>query len=154
MEQTLVPYGNPEATKVNIGVRNNPGILISGHDLRDLEQLLEQTKGTGVDIYTHSEMLPANSYPAFKKYDNLVGNYGGSWWHQTKEFISFNGPVLFTSNCLVPPRGSAADYLDRIYTTNSAGMHGCEHILKDAEGKKDFSKIIEHAKKLCSTSLK
>ncbi|ADO84574.1 hybrid cluster protein (plasmid) [Ilyobacter polytropus DSM 2926] len=143
-------YGNPEATKVNIGVRNNPGILISGHDLRDLEQLLEQTKGTGVDIYTHSEMLPANSYPAFKKYDNLVGNYGGSWWHQTKEFISFNGPVLFTSNCLVPPRGSAADYLDRIYTTNSAGMHGCEHILKDAEGKKDFSKIIEHAKKCAS----
>ncbi|UUV18346.1 hydroxylamine reductase [Fusobacteria bacterium ZRK30] len=140
-------YGNPEATQVNIGVKNNPGILISGHDLKDLEQLLEQTKGTGVDVYTHSEMLPANSYPAFKKYDNLAGNYGGSWWHQTKEFISFNGPVLFTSNCIVPPRGQASEYIDRIYTTNSAGLTGAKHILKDKDGKKDFSAIIEHAKK-------
>ncbi len=140
-------YGNPEATQVNIGVKNNPSILISGHDLKDLEQLLEQTKGTGVDVYTHSEMLPANSYPAFKKYDNLVGNYGGSWWHQTKEFVSFNGPVLFTSNCIVPPRGQTSEYLDRIYTTNSAGLTGAKHILKDSDGKKDFSAIIEHAKK-------
>ncbi|MEG0300046.1 hydroxylamine reductase [Cetobacterium sp.] len=139
-------YGNPEITKVNLGVRNNPGILISGHDLRDLEMLLEQTKGTGVDVYTHSEMLPGNSYPFFKKYENLVGNYGGSWWHQTKEFISFNGPVLFTSNCLVPPRGAIAEYLNRVYTTNSAGMPECKHISENENGVKDFSEIIEQAK--------
>lgn len=139
-------YGNPEITKVNLGVRNNPGILISGHDLRDLEMLLEQTKDTGVDVYTHSEMLPGNSYPFFKKYENLVGNYGGSWWHQTKEFISFNGPVLFTSNCLVPPRGAIAEYLNRVYTTNSAGMPECKHISENENGIKDFSEIIEQAK--------
>ncbi|MGL5961511.1 MAG: hydroxylamine reductase, partial [Cetobacterium sp.] len=139
-------YGHPEITKVNLGVKNKPGILISGHDLKDLEMLLDQTRGTGVDVYTHSEMLPAISYPFFKKYDNLVGNYGGSWWHQTKEFIDFNGPILFTSNCLVPPRGSIANYLDRVYTTNSAGMDGCEHISINEHGKKDFSKIIEKAK--------
>ncbi|MGL6065605.1 MAG: hydroxylamine reductase [Cetobacterium sp.] len=139
-------YGHPEITKVNLGVRKNPGILISGHDLKDLEALLEQTKGTGVDVYTHSEMLPGMAYPFFKKYNNLVGNYGGSWWHQTKEFIDFNGPVLFTSNCLVPPRGSIANYLDRVYTTNSAGMDGCKHISLNEHGKKDFSEIIEQAK--------
>ena len=140
-------YGNPEITKVNIGVGKNPGILISGHDLRDMEQLLEQTKGTGVDVYTHSEMLPANYYPAFKKYDNFVGNYGGSWWHQTKEFQTFNGPVLFTSNCIVPPRSGALSYKDRVFTTNSCGMDGCTHIEKGPDGKKDFTDIIEMAKK-------
>ena len=139
-------YGNPEITKINLGVRNNPGILISGHDLKDLEMLLEQTKDTGVDVYTHSEMLPGHAYPFFKKYDNLVGNYGGSWWHQTKEFLDFNGPILFTSNCLVPPRGTLANYLEKVYTTNSAGMEGCEHILANDKGFKDFSKIIEKAK--------
>ncbi|MGL5052614.1 MAG: hydroxylamine reductase [Cetobacterium sp.] len=139
-------YGHPEITKVNLGVRKNPGILISGHDLKDLELLLEQTKGTGVDVYTHSEMLPGIAYPFFKKYNNLVGNYGGSWWHQTKEFIDFNGPILFTSNCLVPPRGSIASYLDRVYTTNSAGMDGCKHISLNEHNKKDFSEIIEKAK--------
>ncbi len=139
-------YGNPEITKVNLGVRSNPGILISGHDLKDLETLLEQTKNSGVDVYTHSEMLPGNSYPFFKKYENLVGNYGGSWWHQTKEFISFNGPILFTSNCLVPPRGTIAGYLNRVYTTNSAGMSGCKHISPDDSGNKDFSEIINQAK--------
>ena len=146
-EANTSTYGHPEATEVNIGVRNNPGILISGHDLKDLKQLLDQTKDQGVDIYTHSEMLSANSYPVFKKYDHLVGNYGGSWWHQTKEFRDFNGPILFTSNCLVPPRGEAAEYLGRVYTTNSAGLGGCEHILPDENGKKDFSRIIEQAKK-------
>lgn len=139
-------YGHPEITKVNIGVGTNPGILISGHDLRDMEQLLEQTAGTGIDIYTHSEMLPAHYYPAFKKYDHFVGNYGGSWWHQTKEFESFNGPILFTSNCIVPPRGNALNYKDRVFTTNSAGMDGCAHIAKDPAGKKDFSPVIEAAK--------
>lgn len=138
-------YGNPEMTEVNIGVRNKPGILISGHDLRDLEQLLEQTQGTGVDVYTHSEMLPAHSYPAFKKYDNFVGNYGGSWWHQVDEFFDFNGPVLFTSNCIVPPRKEG--YRERIFTTNSAGLPGAKHILPDANGKKDFTPIIEMAKR-------
>ena len=137
-------YGNPEATKVNIGVRNNPAILISGHDLKDLEQLLEQTKGTGVDVYTHSEMLPANSYPAFKKYDNLVGNYGNAWWQQKEEFESFNGPILMTTNCIVPPKAS---YKDRLYTTGSAGYPGCTHIPGDAGDTKDFSQIIEQAKK-------
>ena len=140
-------YGNPEITKVNIGVGKNPGILISGHDLRDMEQLLEQTQGTGVDVYTHSEMLPANYYPAFKKYDHFVGNYGGSWWHQTKEFETFNGPVLFTSNCIVPPRSKALNYKDRIFTTNSCGMSGCTHIEKNSDGTKDFSAVIEMAKK-------
>ncbi len=137
-------YGNPEATKVNIGVRNNPGIIISGHDLKDLEQLLEQTKGTGVDVYTHSEMLPANSYPAFKKYDNLVGNYGNAWWKQKEEFESFNGPILMTTNCIVPPRDS---YKGRLYTTGSAGYPGCTHIPGEEGQVKDFSEIIAHAKK-------
>lgn len=140
-------YGNPEITKVNIGVRNNPAILISGHDLKDLEQLLEQTKGTGVDVYTHSEMLPANYYPFFKKYDNLVGNYGNAWWKQNEEFESFNGPVLFTTNCIVPPK-SKNTYGDRIYTTNAAGYPNWKHIIEDENGNKDFSEIIEHAKKL------
>ncbi len=135
-------YGNPEATKVNIGVRDKPGILISGHDLKDLEDLLDQTKGTGVDVYTHCEMLPAHAYPFFKKYDNLVGNYGDSWWHQTKEFQDFNGPILFTSNCIVPPRGIISEYLERVFTTNSAGLDGCKHI----DEKKDFSEIINIAK--------
>ncbi|TVR40836.1 MAG: hydroxylamine reductase [Bacteroidia bacterium] len=140
-------YGNPEITKVNIGVRNNPGILISGHDLRDMEDLLEQTKGTGVDVYTHSEMLPANYYPAFKKYDHFVGNYGNSWWKQREEFEKFNGPVLFTTNCIVPPLKSAT-YADRIYTTGSSGLAGARHIPERAEGgRKDFSEVIEHAKR-------
>ena len=143
-------YGHPEITKVNIGVGNKPGILITGHDLRDMEQLLEQSQGTGVDIYTHSEMLPAHYYPAFKKYDNFIGNYGGSWWHQTKEFETFNGPILFTSNCIVPPRGNGLEYKNRVFTTNSAGMGGCAHIAKNSEGNKDFSSIIEMAKK-CSS---
>ncbi len=140
-------YGNPEITRVNIGVRDNPAILISGHDLKDMEELLKQTDGTGVDVYTHSEMLPANYYPAFKKYDHFVGNYGNSWWKQKQEFETFNGPVLFTTNCIVPPRGN---YKDRIYTTGSSGFEGCVHIPDRKDGKpKDFSQIIEHAKK-CS----
>ena len=139
-------YGCPEITEVNIGVRNNPAILISGHDLTDLEQLLEQTKGTGVDIYTHSEMLPAHYYPAFKKYDNLAGNYGNAWWKQIEEFESFNGPILFTTNCIVPPRSE--DVKARIFTTGAAGYPGCTHIEADSEGKKDFSRIIEMAKQL------
>ncbi|CDI48468.1 hydroxylamine reductase [Clostridium tetani] len=137
-------YGNPEITKVNIGVRNNPGILISGHDLRDLEQLLEQTKGTGVDVYTHSEMLPAHYYPAFKKYSHFAGNYGNAWWKQTEEFERFNGPILMTTNCLVPPKDS---YKDRVYTTGVVGFPGLKHIDADEKGEKDFSSIIEHAKK-------
>ena len=137
-------YGNPEITKVNIGVRENPGILISGHDLRDLEQLLEQTKGTGVDVYTHSEMLPAHYYPAFKKYDNFVGNYGNAWWKQKEEFESFKGPILMTTNCIVPPKES---YKSRVFTTGAAGFEGCQHIDKDENGKKDFTPIIEMAKK-------
>ena len=140
-------YGNPEITKVNLGVRNNPAILVSGHDLKDMEELLIQTQGTGVDVYTHSEMLPTHYYPEFKKYPNLVGNYGSSWWHQTTDFESFNGPVLFTTNCLVPPRSSAT-YNDRIYTTGAAGFTGYPHIADRVNGKqKDFSQIIEHAKK-------
>lgn len=140
-------YGNPEITKVNIGVRNNPAILISGHDLRDMEDLLEQTKGTGVDVYTHSEMLPANYYPAFKKYDHFVGNYGNAWWKQREEFESFNGPILFTTNCIVPPLKSAT-YTDRIYTTGSSGLEGSIHIPdRQNGGRKDFSAVIEHAKK-------
>lgn len=137
-------YGDPEITKVNIGVRNNPAILISGHDLHDLEMLLKQTEGTGVDVYTHSEMLPAHYYPAFKKYSHFVGNYGNAWWKQKEEFETFNGPVLFTTNCIVPPKDS---YKDRIYTTGSAGFPGCKHIPADAKGEKDFTEIIEHAKK-------
>lgn len=137
-------YGDPEITKVNIGVRNNPAILISGHDLHDLEMLLKQTEGTGVDVYTHSEMLPAHYYPAFKKYSHFVGNYGNAWWKQKEEFETFNGPVLFTTNCIVPPKDS---YKDRIYTTGSAGFPGCKHIPANADGEKDFSEIIEHAKK-------
>lgn len=138
-------YGNPELTQVNIGVRNNPAILISGHDLKDLEQLLEQTKGTGVDVYTHSEMLPANYYPKFKKYENLAGNYGNAWWKQKEEFESFNGPILFTTNCIVPPK---AEHVERIYTTGASGYPGCKHIEADENGVKDFSEIIAHAKKL------
>ncbi len=136
-------YGNPEITKVNIGVGKNPGILISGHDLRDLEQLLEQTQGTGVDVYTHSEMLPAHYYPEFKKYSNFVGNYGNAWWKQKEEFESFNGPILMTTNCIVPPKDS---YKGRLFTTGSAGFTGCTHIEKDENGHKDFSAIIEMAK--------
>lgn len=145
-EANTSKYGNPEITEVNIGVRNKPAILISGHDLVDLEMLLEQTKGTGVDVYTHSEMLPGHYYPAFKKYDNFVGNYGGSWWKQTTEFKTFNGPILFTTNCIVPPKSDEVQ--SRIYTTGSAGFPGCDHIVPDEKGHKDFSKIIEHAKNL------
>ena len=137
-------YGNPEITMVNIGVGKNPGILVSGHDLRDLEMLLEQTQGTGVDVYTHSEMLPAHYYPAFKKYRNFVGNYGNAWWKQKEEFESFNGPILMTTNCIVPPKDS---YRDRLYTTGAAGYPGCTHIAGGIGEQKDFSVIIEHAKK-------
>ncbi|SHE96100.1 hydroxylamine reductase [Alkalibacter saccharofermentans] len=140
-------YGNPEITEVNIGVRNNPGILVSGHDLKDFEQLLEQSKGAGVDIYTHGEMLPANYYPAFKKYDHFFGNYGNAWWKQKEEFESFNGPILFTTNCIVPPK---EDQISRIYTTGASGYPGCKHIEADQDGNKNFSEIIEHAKKLKS----
>ncbi|HBG79740.1 MAG: hydroxylamine reductase [Petrimonas sp.] len=140
-------YGNPEITKVNLGVRNNPGILISGHDLKDMEDLLKQTEGTGVDVYTHSEMLPANYYPAFKKYSHFVGNYGSSWWHQTEDFENFNGIILFTTNCIVPPRKSST-YIDRVYTTGASGFEGFKHIGDRKEGQpKDFSAMIEHAKK-------
>ena len=139
-------YGNPEITKVNIGVGKNPGILVSGHDLRDLEMLLEQTQGTGVDVYTHSEMLPAHYYPAFKKYSNFIGNYGNAWWKQKEEFESFNGPILMTTNCIVPPKSS---YKDRLYTTGAAGYPGCTHISGEIGERKDFSVIIEHAKR-CS----
>lgn len=136
-------YGNPEITKVNIGVGTRPGILISGHDLRDMEMLLEQTEGTGVDVYTHSEMLPAHYYPAFKKYSHFVGNYGNAWWKQKDEFESFNGPILMTTNCIVPPKDS---YKDRLYTTGSAGYPGCKHIAGGIGEKKDFSEIIALAK--------
>ncbi|NLP34770.1 MAG: hydroxylamine reductase [Clostridiales bacterium] len=136
-------YGNPEITKVNIGVGNRPGILVSGHDLRDLEQLLEQTQGTGVDVYTHSEMLPAHYYPAFKKYDNFYGNYGNAWWKQREEFESFNGPILMTTNCVVLPKES---YKNRLFTTGASGVAGCPHIERDENGHKDFSQIIELAK--------
>ncbi|MGB4705177.1 MAG: hydroxylamine reductase [Candidatus Saccharicenans sp.] len=137
-------YGHPEITRVDIGVRKNPGILISGHDLRDLEQLLEQTAGTGVDVYTHGEMLPAQYYPFFKKYPHFAGNYGNSWWLQYKEFETFNGTILMTSNCLVPPRDS---YRDRVYTTGVVGFSGLKHIPEGPDGRKDFSEIIEHAKR-------
>ena len=136
-------YGHPEITKVNIGVGSNPGILISGHDLRDLEMLLQQTEGTGVDVYTHSEMLPAHYYPAFKKYANFKGNYGNAWWKQKEEFESFNGPILLTTNCLVPPKES---YKDRVYTTGIVGFSGCKHIPGEIGEHKDFSAIIAHAK--------
>ncbi len=137
-------YGDPEITRVDIGVGDRPGILVSGHDLRDLEMLLEQTQGTGVDVYTHSEMLPAHYYPAFKKYPNLVGNYGNAWWRQKEEFESFRGPILMTTNCIVPPRES---YKDRLYTTGAAGYPGCRHIPGEAGEEKDFSPLIEHAKR-------
>jgi hydroxylamine reductase len=137
-------YGNPEITKVNLGVRKNPGILVSGHDLRDLEDLLEETKGTGVDVYTHSEMLPAHYYPKFKKYDNFVGNYGSSWWHQNEDFESFNGPILMTTNCITPIKGT---YQSRLFTTGAAGYPGCKHVGERPVGKrKDFSAIIKLAK--------
>ena len=136
-------YGNPEITTVDIGVGSNPGILVSGHDLRDMEMLLEQTQGTGVDIYTHSEMLPAHYYPAFKKYPNFAGNYGNAWWKQKEEFESFNGPILMTTNCIVPPKDS---YKNRLYTTGATGYPGCTHILPGPDGKKDFSQIIHYAK--------
>ncbi len=137
-------YGNPEITKVDIGVRNRPGILISGHDLKDLEELLEQSAGKGVDVYTHSEMLPGQYYPAFKKYPHFAGNYGNAWWKQTDEFEKFNGVFLFTSNCIVPPRRNCT-YLDRVYTTGVVGMPGTHHIETRHDGKKDFSKLIAHA---------
>jgi len=144
-EANTSTYGNPEITKVNIGVGDKPGILISGHDLKDMEELLAQTEGTGVDVYTHSEMLPANYYPAFKKYDHFIGNYGNAWWKQNKEFESFNGPIIMTTNCITPVRDA---YKDRIFTTNAAGYPGVPHIPERAEGgKKDFSQVIELAKK-------
>lgn len=145
-EANTSAYGNPEITSVNIGVRNNPAILISGHDLRDLEQLLQQTQGTGVDVYTHCEMLPACSYPQLKKYDNLVGNYGGSWWQQVTEFETFHGPILFTTNCIVPPRSE--EVRKRIFTTGASGYPGCMHIVPNEKGEKDFTPIIEMAKTL------
>ena len=139
-------YGNPEISKVNLGVRTNPGILISGHDLKDMEELLKQTEGTGVDVYTHSEMLPANYYPAFKKYSHFVGNYGGAWWSQVTDFETFNGVVLFTTNCIVPPRKEAT-YTDRVYTTGASGFPGFKHIATPEAGKaKDFSELINHAR--------
>lgn len=137
-------YGNPEITTVDIGVGSNPGILVSGHDLRDMEMLLEQTQGTGIDVYTHSEMLPAQYYPAFKKYPNFKGNYGNAWWRQKEEFEMFNGPILMTTNCIVPPKDS---YKDRLYTTGAAGYPGCTYINGGIGGKKDFSVIIQHAKR-------
>ena len=139
-------YGHPEISEVNIGVRNNPAIIISGHDLKDMEELLKQTEGTGVDVYTHGEMLPANYYPAFKKYDHFVGNYGGSWWHQNKEFESFNGPILMTTNCIIPIKKNNT-YQNRIFTTGMAGYPGVRHISdRTGGGAKDFSEIIELAK--------
>jgi hydroxylamine reductase len=139
-------YGNPEITEVNIGVGKNPGILITGHDMKDMEELLKQTEGTGVDVYTHGEMLPANYYPAFKKYDHFVGNYGGSWWHQNTEFESFNGPILLTTNCLVPLKKNNT-YLDRLFTTGVVGYENAVHIADRPEGgAKDFSALVEKAK--------
>ena len=145
-EANTSTYGHPEITMVDIGVRNNPAILISGHDLHDMEQLLEQTKGTGVDVYTHGEMLPAHYYPAFKKYDHFAGNYGGSWWKQKEEFVPFHGPILFTTNCIVPTTNE--EVLARIFTTGASGYPGCRHIEADENGNKDFSEIIELAKTL------
>ena len=143
-EANTSAYGDPQITRVNIGVGRNPGILVSGHDLRDLELLLEQTQGTGVDVYTHSEMLPAHYYPAFQKYPNFVGNYGNAWWKQKEEFEAFGGPILMTTNCIVPPKDS---YRDRLYTTGAAGYPGCEHIPGEAGEGKDFSALIEHARR-------
>lgn len=142
-EANTTKFGHPEMTEVSLEPRDNPGILISGHDLKDMEELLEQTAGTGVDVYTHSEMLPANYYPAFKKYDHFVGNYGGSWWHQKEEFASFNGPILMTTNCIVPPKES---YKDRLFTTGAAGFPGCKHLPGEIGEEKDFSEIIALAK--------
>lgn len=139
-------YGNPEISKVNIGVGKNPGILISGHDLHDIEDLLKQTEGTGIDVYTHGEMLPAHYYPKLKKYKNLVGNYGNAWWQQKEEFASFNGPIVFTTNCIVPPSKNA-NYNDRVFTMNATGFPGWKHIETNIEGHKDFSEVIEIAKK-------
>ena len=145
-EANTSAYGNPEISKVFLGTRNNPGILISGHDLKDMEELLKQTEGTGVDVYTHGEMLPANYYPELKKYEHFVGNYGGSWWSQNPEFEAFNGPILFTTNCIVPLKSNNT-YLDRLYTTGAAGYPGAKHIEDRKEGgQKDFSAIIEQAK--------
>ena len=145
-EANTSKYGNPEITKVNIGVGTNPGILISGHDLRDIEMLLEQTEGTGVDVYTHSEMLPAHYYPAFKKYKHFVGNYGNAWWKQKEEFETFNGPIVFTTNCIVPPK-TGASYNERVFTTNAAGYPNWHRIKINKDGTKDFSEVIEMAKK-------
>lgn len=139
-------YGHPEITEVNIGVGKNPGILISGHDLHDIEDLLKQTEGTGVDVYTHSEMLPAHYYPAFKKYKHFIGNYGNAWWKQREEFTAFNGPIVFTTNCIVPPLENAT-YKERMFTSNSTGYPGCRHITADADGRKDYSEVIAMAKK-------
>jgi hydroxylamine reductase len=148
-EANTSTYGHPEITEVNLGIGDKPGILISGHDLKDMQELLKQTEGTGVDVYTHGEMLPANSYPAFKKYDHLVGNYGGSWWHQNKEFESFNGPILMTTNCIIPMKKNNT-YQDRIFTTGMTGFPGVKHIADRPQGgSKDFSEIVELAKK-CS----
>lgn len=138
-------YGNPELTKVNIGTGSRPGILISGHDLKDIQMLLEQTEGTGIDVYTHSEMLPAHYYPELKKYKHLVGNYGNAWWKQKEEFETFNGPIVFTTNCIVPPTPKAS-YKDRVFTTNASGFPGWKHIEADENGHKDFSEVIELAK--------
>ena len=138
-------YGNPELTRVNIGVGKKPGILISGHDLKDIEDLLIQTEGTGIDVYTHGEMLPAHYYPQLKKYKHLVGNYGNAWWKQKEEFASFNGPIVFTTNCIVPPAKNA-NYADRVFTTNSTGFPGWKHIATGEDGKKDFSEVIALAK--------
>jgi hydroxylamine reductase len=146
-EANTTTYGQPEITEVNLGVGSNPGILISGHDLKDMDELLKQTEGTGVDVYTHGEMLPTNYYPAFKKYDHLKGNYGGSWWHQNKEFESFNGPILMTSNCIVPLKKDST-YLDRLFTTGMTGYPGSKYIADRPQGgSKDFSQIIDLAKK-------
>ncbi|MEG3013024.1 MAG: hydroxylamine reductase [Cetobacterium sp.] len=142
-------FGNPEITEVNIGVRNNPGILISGHDLNDIVQLLEQTEGTGVDIYTHSEMLPAHYYPELKKYKHLAGNYGNAWWKQKEEFETFNGPIIFTTNCIVPPKAGAS-YEGKVFTTNATGFPGWTRVKEDENGNKDFSEVIEMAKKCAS----
>lgn len=150
-EANTTSYGNPEITEINIGTRNRPGILISGHDLNDLEQLLEQTKGSGVDVYTHSEMLPAHFYPKFKEYDNLYGNYGNAWHKQLEEFKTFNGPIVFTTNCIVPPRDE--EVKNRIFTLGASGYSGCKHLYKDENGKIDFSEVIEMAKK-CSSPTK
>ena len=143
-EANTSAYGHPEVTRGNLGVRDNPAILVSGHDLHDLEQLLEQTVGTGVDVYTHGEMLPAHYYPAFQKYPNFVGNYGNAWWQQKEEFEAFRGPILLTTNCLVPPKDS---YKNRLYTTGAVGFPGCPHIGADRQGHKDFSALIAHARR-------